>query len=383
MTRRPHRSLRTLLWLTAATLGLLAPAAHAHLLNMTRVGLRFDADTVEVRVDVDLTLLLGGPDGYRQLLQAPAPAQESAMRRLAAELLADIQIAIERAEGDLRLVAWRLPAVAPEDIGRAEVAPMAHLRYTARLAGPGGRVGVSTRPLARVEFPLAHTIEVPATGLVRTRWIELPGWQSDPTELPSIAVPATPAAAHPAWREVVRQFLLLGFLHILPAGLDHVLFVLGLFFLGAGGRALAKQTTAFTVAHATTLGLASYGLVSVPARIVEPLIALSIAYVAVENIRRPRLHPGRLGAVFAFGLLHGLGFAGSLGEVALPKDEFLLSLLAFNLGVDAGQLTVLAAAFFVLGWFRDRPWYRDRVVIPACSGIAAVGAYWTAARAFA
>ncbi len=135
--------------------------------------------------------------------------------------------------------------------------------------------------------------------------------------------------------ETAGQFLWLGFLHIVPRGADHILFVAGLFFLGLGWRPLFKQTTAFTIAHTTTLGLSAYGIFSLPARLVEPLIALSILYVAIENIARPKLTPWRLAVVFLFGLLHGLGFASSLSEVAMPRDQFFTALLAFNFGVDS------------------------------------------------
>jgi hypothetical protein len=131
-----------------------------------------------------------------------------------------------------------------------------------------------------------------------------------------------------------------------------------------------------------TLGLAAYGIVSLSPRLVEPLIALSIAYVAIENIWRPQLTPARIAIVFAFGLLHGLGFAASLSEVPMPRDQFFTALFSFNIGVDVGQLAVIAAAFLLVGWFRDKPWYRRAIVVPACSLIGAVGVYWTVARTF-
>ena len=111
--------------------------------------------------------------------------------------------------------------------------------------------------------------------------------------------------------------------HILPKGLDHILFVLGIFLLSPRWKTMLLQVTAFTVAHSITLGLSIYGIVSLPSRIVEPLIALSIAYVAIENLLTRELKPWRLALVFMFGLLHGLGFAGVLRELGLPREEFL------------------------------------------------------------
>ena len=111
--------------------------------------------------------------------------------------------------------------------------------------------------------------------------------------------------------------------------------------------------TAFTVAHSITLGLSIYGVVALPPRVVEPLIALSIAYVAIENLITRELHAWRIGVVFLFGLLHGLGFAGVLRELGLPRGEFLTALLSFNVGVELGQLSVIAAAALVTRAVRE------------------------------
>ncbi|WP_292023411.1 HupE/UreJ family protein [Maritimibacter sp. UBA3975] len=183
------------------------------------------------------------------------------------------------------------------------------------------------------------------------------------------------------WVESFVDYVGLGFTHILPKGLDHILFVLGLFFFSLQMRPLLYQVTSFTVAHTITLALAALGIVTVPVAVVEPLIALSIAYVAVENILRPKLSRVRLAVVFGFGLLHGLGFASVLGEIGLSPGHFISSLIAFNIGVELGQLTVIAVAFFAIAfWFGQRPWYRQRVVIPASLAIGAMGLWWTVER---
>lgn len=185
----------------------------------------------------------------------------------------------------------------------------------------------------------------------------------------------------PATRlEIARQYLVLGYTHILPKGLDHILFVLGIFLLSPRLKTMLLQVTAFTVAHSITLGLSIYGVVSLPSRVVEPLIALSIAYVAIENLLTRELKPWRLALVFMFGLLHGLGFAGVLRELGLPRGEFLTGLLTFNLGVEGGQLTVIAIAMLLTWPVVNRGWYRHRVVIPASLVIAAIGIYWTFTR---
>lgn len=180
---------------------------------------------------------------------------------------------------------------------------------------------------------------------------------------------------------VARQYLVLGFTHILPKGLDHILFVLGIFLLSTRWKPLLAQVTAFTVAHSITLGLSMYGIVSLPSSVVEPLIALSIVYVAVENLLTRELHSWRVAVVFGFGLLHGLGFAGVLRDLGLPRAGFATALVTFNVGVELGQLAVIGLAFLlVASWARRRAWYRRRVVVPASLAIAAVGLFWTVQR---
>lgn len=182
-------------------------------------------------------------------------------------------------------------------------------------------------------------------------------------------------------KDVLLDYTALGFTHIVPKGLDHILFVLGLFLLSTRWKPLLIQVTAFTVAHTLTLALSVYGVVSLSPAVVEPLIAASIAYVAVENILTPQLKPWRALVVFGFGLLHGLGFAGVLEEVGLPHGQFVPALISFNVGVELGQLTVITLAYLAVGiWGRNRSWYRARVVIPASAAIAAVGLYWTVQR---
>ncbi|MGE0360286.1 MAG: HupE/UreJ family protein [Vicinamibacterales bacterium] len=220
-------------------------------------------------------------------------------------------------------------------------------------------------------YPLTVTL---ADGSETTEWVQGDAWS---TALPL----GGPFTAPSRWTRL-GQYLALGYVHILPRGLDHILFVLGLFLLQARLRPVLVQVTTFTVAHSLTLALSLYGVVTLPARVVEPLIALSIVYVAVENLRTRALTPWRVALVFAFGLLHGLGFAGVLTGLGLDRGDFAVALLGFNLGVEAGQLSVIAAAALLVGWARERPWYHPRVVVPTSLAIAAVGAWWTVARVF-
>lgn len=184
--------------------------------------------------------------------------------------------------------------------------------------------------------------------------------------------------------DVLLDYTALGFTHIVPKGLDHILFVMGLFLLSTRWKPPLVQVTAFTVAHTLTLALSVNGVVSLSPAIVEPLIAASIAYVAVENILTPQLMPWRAVVVFGFGLLHGMGFAGVLQEIGLPQGQFVSALVSFNVGVELGQLTVITIVYLAVGiWGRNRAWYRTRVVIPASAAIAAVGIFWTVQRVLA
>ncbi len=175
-------------------------------------------------------------------------------------------------------------------------------------------------------------------------------------------------------------YIPVGFDHIVPKGLDHILFVLGLFFLSARFGPLLWQVSAFTLAHTVTLALGVLGWVNIPGSIIEPLIAASIVYVAAENIVAAKLTPWRPAVVFAFGLLHGLGFASVLGEFGLPTGQFIPALIGFNVGVEVGQLAVIAAAFLLVGAFLNKEWYRRAIAIPASVAIAAVGAFWVIER---
>lgn len=181
---------------------------------------------------------------------------------------------------------------------------------------------------------------------------------------------------------VLWRYTVLGFEHILPLGLDHILFVLGLFLLSVRWKPLLWQVTAFTVAHSVTLALSMFDVVSMPSQIVETLIAVSIAYVAVENIFTSKLHSWRPAIVFCFGLLHGLGFASVLQDLGLPREQFVPALISFNVGVELGQLAVVGLAFLAVGWLRERDDYRKLVVIPASAMIAAMGIYWAIERWF-
>jgi hypothetical protein len=177
------------------------------------------------------------------------------------------------------------------------------------------------------------------------------------------------------------NFVVIGFKHIVPLGLDHILFVLALFLGGRDPKALLIQTGVFTLAHSATLALSTFGVVSLSSRIVEPLIALSIGIVGLENVLRPLgISRGRVAVVFFFGLLHGLGFAGILAETPLVEGQRLAALLLFNLGVELGQVAVLAGAFLLSLPFNDPNAYRRNVQRPLSLVLTVTGLVWAVSR---
>jgi uncharacterized membrane protein len=159
------------------------------------------------------------------------------------------------------------------------------------------------------------------------------------------------------------------------------LFVVGLFLLSSKLKPLLWQISSFTLAHTVTLALGMLGIVTIPASIVDPLIALSIVYVCVENLWSRNLSKWRPFVIFGFGLLHGLGFASVLTAIGLSPQHFVTGLVAFNIGVELGQLTVIALCFLAVGiWFRHKDWYRSYITNPASIAIALLAGWWVFER---
>ena len=182
---------------------------------------------------------------------------------------------------------------------------------------------------------------------------------------------------------VVWTYLKLGIQHIVPLGIDHILFIISLCLLSTCIKTILWQATAFTVAHSVTLALSMKGILVAPGAVVEPIIALSIMFVAIENMLLSELKPWRIAIVFFFGLIHGMGFASALNEIGLPRNKFYTSILSFNAGVEIGQVIVIACVFMlVIVPFGKRIWYRKFVVYPSSILIAAIAAYWAIKRSF-
>lgn len=354
--------------LVAAWLSLATVVAVAHEIGKTQITAWLHEGTYQIDVVVDPDALLPMLEAYRGRgvsRDVPRDERDRRITALADVFLARVQVAFDGV-GATPTFEY-LPASAFSDLAQAPSA--------VRLRGvipPNARDFALAYGLALGTYAFNTRI---GDGPVQTQWVVGAG----PSERVSLASPPPP----PTRTAIAWQYFSLGFTHILPNGLDHVFFVVGIFLLTPRWRSIVAQVSAFTVAHSITLALTMYGVVSLPAKVVEPMIALSIAYVAIENLVLSELKPWRLALVFSFGLLHGMGFAGVLRDLGLPRPSFLTALVTFNAGVEAGQLSVIAIAFAVCGYWqqRDRGTYRRFIVQPASFLIAILGLVWTVQRA--
>lgn len=373
------------------------PTEAAALLRITPTG-----DVECVVVHDTIALLAGKPSDevadaeIASLLGQPADALRAALGALQLDLVSGTVL---EADGT-RLVARCTGFPSPDDL-RAWQAENARKATPCEMAmrlqvqlPPGARklsvqlpgglgealLAVDRPGLERTVLPLEAGLASPGLDVSMVRANAAPASASEGTARTAEPVPA--ADDEPGILGITGRYALLGFHHIVPAGADHALFVLALFLLTPHVRPLLWQVAAFTAAHSITLTLATLGLITAPAAVVEPAIALSIAFVAVENFFERRLRPWRLTVVFVFGLVHGLGFAAGLIEIGMPIAQRATGIAGFSFGVEAGHLAVLAAAFLLLGSTRGKPWYRSRVEIPLSIGIAGIACWWAVVRMF-
>ena len=358
---------------------MLSAAAAAHEIRPAVVDVEASAERLTLTIRLSLEAMVAGIDldGLEDTDDAPEADRYDALRALEPEALAaaarDAWPELARGfllrAGDAALEPV-LDDVSVPETGDLDLPRDSLLRLTAALPPDDSLVTVGW--IASYGPLVVRQIDGSADAYAAYLF---GGQTSDP-------LPRTGTAAQDAL-QAFGQYLAIGFLHILPKGLDHMLFVLGLFFLSLKMRSLLLQVTAFTLAHTVTLACSALGLAKADPNLVEPLIAASIVYVAAENVFLKTVTPWRVAVVFGFGLLHGLGFATALNETGLSPARFASGLIAFNLGVELGQIAVIACAYLSIGhWFGGQPWYRARIAIPASLAIGCAGAYWFVERAF-
>lgn len=328
----------------AALWVLLACAAAAHEVMPSIADMRQAGDRLEFAVQANAEAFVAGIDlaahdetteapqaaGYEALRELPPGDLEARFRAFWPRLAEAVTVRADGVDLPLELTGVEVPAIGDTDLPRSSV-----IRFSAVLPHGG-----ATEVVVGWEAALGPLV-------LRQQGVEAPydGYLEGGALSAAIALEGG-SAMGPAG--TFLAYIGVGFDHIVPLGLDHILFVLGLFFLAPRAGPLIWQVSAFTVAHTITLALAATGVVSVPASVVEPLIAASIVYVAVENVFSDGLNPWRPALVFALGLLHGLGFASVLGDFGLPPGSFAAALVGFNIGVEIGQLAVIAVAFLVV-----------------------------------
>jgi hypothetical protein len=381
----------TLLVVLSSTLPWGLAPANAHELQPTIGDLTIEGGHVELILQINLEALLSGIDldAVEDTNNAENAPDYDALRALSGDEIA------ARAPG--LLSRWNaLPMLAVDGVA----SPLRSIQITM----PEG-VDIELARIAQwqliADVP-QNAAEVVVTWpkgegamVLRQQGVDAPftGYLSGGESSPVIAL--TGGGAQTGW-QAFGTYIPVGFDHILPQGLDHILFVLGLFLLSTQLRPLLWQVSAFTLAHTVTLALGALGLVAIPGSIVEPLIAASIVYVAVENIFMTDLSRWRPFVIFGFGLLHGLGFASVLGDFGLPADQFIPALIGFNVGVEVGQLAVIAMAALLL-WLavhaarisrlsgleeevREYTVMFRAVSITGSLIIAIIGAYWVVER---
>ncbi len=382
----PHRTLQ----LTAVLTGVLlsTTAARAHDVDLTLVNVVFETDgayRVDVHYDIDAWLVGVPPEHLTpadldQYLASPPDAKSVREAELRAFIERRIKLRFDDKEAACEIEFPR-SADPPAPNPHGAVSSTRFIRLTGRAPDTARQfVLFTSKTFGNIILTLRTGEMLPMIQRLDA------GGRSEPYPLRAgdgTSAELTPPPPQSAWR-VTAEFIALGFEHILPLGVDHIVFVLCLFLLSHKWSALIWQVTAFTIAHSITLSLAVLGVISLSeqaiARVVEPLIALSIAFVAVENLFTSKLHPWRPAVVFLFGLLHGLGFASVLLELGVPQGHYLNALISFNIGVEIGQIAVIAIAFAAVGWWRRAEWYRRRIVVPASCLIALIGGYWAVER---
>lgn len=351
----------------------------------------FEADgSCLIRVEVDPRCFAADPEkeAYLQnwVLERMTPAEKDALIGKARELVArSVELRFEPIGTVQPDLAFRFTSLGDKPLQATEDPVMVTGEWRTKI--PAGLEGYRIKALPGEKLSVVMVNHLRGKPVERIH-VLFPGETSYLLDLTGLtaAVPTAPnpgavgatGGAGGTFINLLRQ----GFVHVVPAGPDHILFVLGVFLLSRRWRPLLWQVSTFTVAHTLTLGLATLGIVKASPAIVEPVIAGSIAVVALENIFQPNYSHWRLLVVFVFGLIHGLGFAGALADLGLTQGSLVTGLLGFNVGVEFGQFAVIGAALLATIWIKEPAVYRRFVVIPGSVLIAITGIWWMIERTF-
>lgn len=359
------------------------PTADAHLLNMTKVQVHIlDSGEINLEIKLDLAREFSGDENYYFISQAEQALSSPEAAAMLRRLKEAVVLSVDQQQLSWQIESLEFPQASKEAFLSDVSWPMTTIKMSSHLTDvqdPSAKLRLSFADSFAFEEPIALSIIQVSSQRKMSRWL-VPNQVS-----PSFALTSDPLSTqgntHSLWQwDAIKDYVWLGMKHIVPMGWDHVLFVLGLFFGIRNIANLLTLLTSFTLAHSLTLALSAYGAIQAPASIVEPLIAFSIMWVAIENCAFKQAQSWRFIIVFMFGLLHGLGFASALRELDLPTDSFVTALISFNVGIEIAQIGVVAFAYLLVGWFRHTPYWRSWVVIPASTIIAVIAFYWTLSR---
>lgn len=336
---------------------LVAVSANAHLLNMSKSSVSIAGDGgITVELALDLLATAGSREAYWEWSQYGQPMNSPQLQKALAQLPGALALTADGEPVALRLRELQFAKLPKEDYLDPLGWPRTELVLSGKLPS---KTAPSTLQITyldsfRFEEPIANTLIDERSGRKQTRWL-VTGQHSPAFKLnsaitaaagaPSAAATSSTATDPAEARAVFADLSLAGFRHIFPDGIDHLLFVAALFFGSASLAGLVGIITLFTLAHSLSLGMTALGWFTAPATLVEPLILLSIVWIATTNLLRKTPSHSSYMLVLFFGLIHGLGFAAALRDIGLPADFLLTGLFAFNLGVEVAQLVFL----FMLG----------------------------------
>ena len=353
-------------------IGLIPNLTQAHGIKPSIVEYRISDKNIEVNLFINAEVFLSGIDASKFLDTAKAPEAElyDELRKLNVHKLeSKITASINKLKDsiflkvDQKLLSLNLNKISVQDDESKEKIRITKITFKTTTPKEGQYITFSWKKELGSLIFRDFSIEKDNDGKAYSKWLKA-GEETNP-----ISISGTTSHVSTMVWSAIKQ----GIKHIIPGGLDHILFVLGLFFFSYKIGPLLSQVTIFTIAHSITLILGSLGYIYVPPVFVEAIIAATIVWIGLENVIRTKLNISRIGIIFCFGLLHGLGFANMFTELGLEGSDYLINLFSFNIGVEIGQLIVLAPFILIRPILSRISWYRLIISIPASIMIALVG----------
>tara|TARA_B100000902_G_scaffold24653_1_gene29681 strand:+ start:477 stop:1604 length:1128 start_codon:yes stop_codon:yes gene_type:complete len=359
-------------FLSIVVLYLITNLAHAHSIKPSIVEYRIFGKNIELNLSINAEVFLSGIDASKFIDTANAPQVKlyDELRKLQIdELESKIRDSIDSLKDsvylkvDQKMLSLNLDEINVQDVEDEENIRITIISFKTTAPEDGKTITFAWKKELGSLIFRDFSMEIDNDGKASTKWLKA-GEKTAP-------IPLADRKSNMA--TIIFPAIQQGIKHIIPGGLDHILFVLGLFFFSYKIGPLLSQVTIFTIAHSITLILGSLGYIYLPPVFVEAIIAASIVWIGLENVVRTKLNISRIGIIFCFGLLHGLGFAYMFTQIGLEGSDYLINLFSFNLGVEVGQLLVLTPFILITPILSRISWYRVAVSIPASIIIALFG----------